>query len=84
MLASLHKLFHIILISPLNKCWLFSLLKAEYSANLSTALCPDSKACISVAFYLYIYLGMVPPTPASQSLSLPFTFTPHSPTFSLS
>lgn len=84
MLASLHKLFHVILISPLNKCWLFYLRKSVYSANLSTALCPDPKACISVAFYSYIYLGMVLPTPASQSLSLPFHLTPHSPTFSLS
>lgn len=52
-LGSFHKLFHLILVSPLSKCWF-----TVYTTNFSTALCLDSKVYIPVAFYLHVYLGI--------------------------
>lgn len=40
MLRSLYKIFHLILISTLSKCWLSSLLKAVYTTNLSRLQSP--------------------------------------------
>ena len=58
MLGSLHKLFHLILISPLNEWWLSSLPKAVYTTSLQ--LCFQTpKPVFLLLFYLYVYLGIV-------------------------